>query len=102
MAGGVAPAGAAAVPVAGLPIRRSLYSTVVQPILARRCVNCHGRDRAEGKLRLDAIEGIRKGGEDGPVIVAGRAAESEMIRRIWLPPSHKDASLPGGRHPVHR
>jgi uncharacterized membrane protein len=92
--------GAAAVPVAGRPDQAVAYSTVVQPILARRCVNCHGRDRAEGKLRLDAIEAIRKGGEDGPVIVAGRAADSEMIRRIWLPPSHKDAMPPGGRHPV--
>ena len=34
------------------------------------------------------------------MIVAGRAADSEMIRRIWLPPSHKDAMPPGGKHPV--
>jgi uncharacterized membrane protein len=93
-------AGAAAVPVVGRPDQAIAYSTVVQPILARRCVNCHGPDRAEGKLRLDAIEGIRKGGEDGPAIVAGRAADSEMIRRIWLPLSHKDAMPPGGRHSV--
>jgi uncharacterized membrane protein len=93
-------AGAATVPVAGRPDQAIAYSTVVQPILARRCVNCHGPDRAEGKLRLDAIEGIRKGGEDGPAIVAGRAADSEMIRRIWLPLSHKDAMPPGGRHSV--
>jgi uncharacterized membrane protein len=91
---------AATVPVAGRPDQAIAYSTVVQPILARRCVNCHGPDRAEGKLRLDAIEGIRKGGEDGPAIVAGRAADSEMIRRMWLPPSHKDAMPPGGRHSV--
>jgi uncharacterized membrane protein len=74
------------------------YSTIVQPILDRRCVSCHGPAEAEGKLRLDTFEGIRKGGEDGAVIVPGRASESEIVRRIWLPPSHKDAMPPGGRH----
>jgi hypothetical protein len=29
--------------------------------------------------------------------VAGRAASSEVVRRVWLPPSHKDAMPPGGR-----
>jgi uncharacterized membrane protein len=94
---GAAGGGSAVAPVVGRPDQAVAYSTIVQPILTRRCVNCHGSDRAEGKLRLDTLDGIRKGGEDGPVIIAGRAAESEIIRRIWLPPSHKDAMPPGGR-----
>jgi hypothetical protein len=80
------------------PDQAIAYSTVVQPILTRRCVHCHGPDRAEGKLRLDTLDSIRKGGGDGPVIVPGRAAQSEIVRRIWLPPSHKDAMPPGGKH----
>jgi hypothetical protein len=72
----------------------------VQPILAANCVSCHGPDKAEGKLRLDTIEGIRKGGEDGAVIAAGRGASSELIRRIWLPATHKDTMPPSGRRPV--
>jgi uncharacterized membrane protein len=80
------------------PDQAIAYSTVVQPILTRRCVNCHGPDRAEGKLRLNTFDGILKGGEDGAVIVPGRAAESEIVRRIWLPASHKDAMPPGGKH----
>jgi uncharacterized membrane protein len=92
--------GPAALSPGGRPDQAIAYSTVVQPILARRCVQCHGPEGAKGKLRLDTIEGIRKGGEDGPVIVAGRAADSELIRRIWLPPSHKDAMPPGGKQSV--
>ena len=74
------------------------YATVVQPILEKRCVSCHGPITAKGRLRLDTLQGIRKGGEDGPVIVPGRASASEMVRRIWLPPSHKDAMPPGARN----
>ena len=65
-----------------------------------RCVKCHGAAKAEGKLRLDSPDAIRKGGEDGAVIVAGHAAQSEIVRRIWLPPSHKDAMPPGGSQPL--
>ena len=76
------------------------YTTLVRPILEARCVRCHGADKAEGRLRLDTPEGIRKGGEDGAVIVAGKGAESDLVRRIWLPSSHKDAMPPGGTRPV--
>ena len=76
------------------------YTTLVRPILESRCVRCHGAAKAEGKLRLDSPEGIRKGGEDGAVVVAGKAAESDLVRRIWLPASHKDAMPPGGTQPV--
>jgi uncharacterized membrane protein len=72
------------------------YSSLIQPVLEKRCTRCHGAAKAEGKLRLDTPDAIRKGGSDGPVIVPGRAAESEIVRRIWLPSSHKDAMPPGG------
>jgi uncharacterized membrane protein len=89
--------GSASMARVGRPDQAIAYSTLVQPILTRRCVNCHGPGKAEGKLRLDTPDGIRKGGGDGPVIVPGRAAESQIVRRIWLPASHKDAMPPGGR-----
>ena len=79
------------------PDQAIAYVSLVQPILESRCVGCHGPAKAEGKLRLDTPEGIRKGGSDGPVVVPGHAADSEIVRRIWLPPSHKDAMPPRGR-----
>ena len=70
---------------------------LVQPMLQARCVKCHGAAKTEGKLRLDRPDGIRKGGKDGPVFVAGQAAKSEIVRRIWLPASHKDVMPPRGQ-----
>jgi mono/diheme cytochrome c family protein len=85
---------------AAAPEQTQVYAGIVQPILTANCVACHGPDKAEGKLRLDTIDGIRKGGEGGAAIVAGRGASSEMIRRIWLPGTHKDAMPPSGRRPL--
>jgi uncharacterized membrane protein len=77
-----------------------VFDTLVQPVLHTRCVACHGPTSAQGGLRLDSKEGIATGGESGPVLAAGRPEASELLRRIWLPPSHKDAMPPRGRRPV--
>ena len=74
-----------------------VFDALVAPALDAHCVDCHGPARAEGALRLDTLAGIRKGGDGGAVITAGRAEASEMVRRVWLPPSHPDAMPPRGR-----
>jgi hypothetical protein len=69
----------------------------VQPILDRHCTACHGPDKAKGGLRLDSIEGLVKGGDSGPVVVAGRPAESLLVSRIRLPMEHDDHMPPEGK-----
>jgi uncharacterized membrane protein len=90
-------AGTARPAAAVRPEQVQIYASLVEPILREHCVACHGADRAEGRLRLDTADGIRKGGEDGVAIVPGRAASSELIRRAWLPTSDKHAMPPPGR-----
>jgi len=65
----------------------------IRPLLVGRCGDCHGPDTQENRLRLDVKHRAQKGGDFGPVIVAGKSSESELIRRIgstdekkWMPP----------------
>lgn len=67
----------------------ALYPGVVQPLLQARCYSCHGPEKQKGKLRLDQQNFILKGGKDGVALIAGKADESEMIRRILLPVSNE-------------
>ena len=60
-------------------------------ILANHCYDCHSIKKSKGKLRLDALEYMLKGGKEGPALVLGHPEKSEMIRRIKLPASHDDA-----------
>jgi len=84
------------------PSTTPVFRTLVAPTLESRCVGCHGPARQAGKLRLDSPEAIRKGGEDGAVIVPGSAASSLMVRRIFLPTSDKKAMPPRGHQaPSH-
>ena len=70
------------------------YTEVIQPILNSKCYNCHGVNKQKGKLRLDLPDLIMKGGKDGVIIMAGKADESELIKRILLTKDNKDHMPP--------
>lgn len=77
-----------------------LYTDVVQPILKNKCNSCHRPGKAKGELLLDSYESLTKGGENGPVILAGDAAKSELIRRVTLLESHKEFMPAEGKEPL--
>ncbi len=66
------------------------FAKQVQPIFEQSCIKCHGADKHKGDLRLDLKDAAFKGGKDGPVIVVGDAAKSDLYRRITLPEGSDD------------
>jgi hypothetical protein len=70
------------------------YEDAVKPVLEARCYSCHGEEKQKGGLRLDSQEAIGKGGKNGKVIVAGNPEESELVKRIDLPPDDEDHMPP--------
>ena len=54
----------------------------VAPIFQEHCVLCHSGPGAPLGLRLDSLEGLRQGSQNGPVAVPGNAAGSELIKRL--------------------
>ena len=75
----------------------SLYEQRIAPILSERCVSCHGTEKQKGKLQLHTPEAIQKGGLDGAVIVPGKPAQSELVRRLRLPLADEDHMPPKER-----
>jgi hypothetical protein len=57
------------------------YQRDVRPIL-HRCHACHGALRQQGGLRLDTADLARQGGDSGPAIVPGDAAESLLLQAV--------------------
>ncbi|MFM7843579.1 MAG: c-type cytochrome domain-containing protein, partial [Planctomycetota bacterium] len=71
----------------------------VKPLLASRCIGCHGPDEVKGGLRLDSREAALKGGETGPSLVAGKPGDSLFLAAVKhtnpelkMPPKDKLAS----------
>ncbi len=54
----------------------------VKPILATKCHACHGTKQQQSGLRLDKRQNALRGGDYGPVILAGKSAESKLILRL--------------------
>src|SRR5581483_5411566 len=72
----------------------------IAPLLAKHCAVCHGPDKQEAGLRLDERAAALHGGDSGPVLVAGKSAESELLRRISaqdpderMPPAERGPGL---------
>ncbi|WZO99965.1 PSD1 and planctomycete cytochrome C domain-containing protein [Isosphaeraceae bacterium EP7] len=58
------------------------YARDIRPILKRSCYGCHGTKKREAGLNLAARAPALAGGDDGAVIVPGKAAESRLIRYV--------------------
>lgn len=54
----------------------------IEPILQARCVMCHSGPNAPLSLRLDTLDNLRRGSSNGPVAEPGKAASSELMRRL--------------------
>jgi mono/diheme cytochrome c family protein len=70
-------------------------------LLAARCVECHGPDAQESHLRLDSRAAAIKGGDFGPAVVAGKATQSELVRRITTTNAEQMMPPDGGRLAPH-
>ena len=60
------------------------FEKKIRPVLATRCYVCHGAmaPKVQGGLHLDSRDGLRKGGNSGPPIVAGDPDASLLIKAL--------------------
>lgn len=71
----------------------------VRQVFARHCIACHDSKQAEGKFVLETFSSLTKGGDDGPVLVAGKADDSLLLQVIehkskpYMPPKKAKDSL---------
>jgi mono/diheme cytochrome c family protein len=78
------------------------YEKDIRGIFVKSCVRCHGPERAKGKLRLDSLPAILKGGEDGKVVEPGLSANSVLVINVahagdqddYMPPPDNKAHIP--------
>jgi len=75
------------------------YAADIQPIFAKSCYPCHGpkTPKPKGKLRVDTLDLVLKGSEDGPVVVARDLVNSPLLGDVahlgdpddFMPPPKK-------------
>ena len=77
------------------------FEKKIRPILVDHCYSCHSTasEKIKGGLLLDSSEAMIKGGDTGPALIPGRAAESLLIKAVrysdpelQMPPKNKKLS----------
>src|SRR5436190_23318958 len=77
------------------------FEKKIRPILVEHCYKCHGKDaeKIKGGLLLDTGDGLLKGGDTGPALVAGDPEKSLLIKAVRY--TDEDLAMPprknGGR-----
>jgi transposase-like protein/cytochrome c553 len=68
------------------PEQISFFESKVRPLLIERCHKCHGAEKQEAGLRLDARAALLAGGDTGPAVLPGDPDQSELIRAVRYDP----------------
>lgn len=56
------------------------FEKEILPIFRRNCLACHSATEAQSDLTLETPQSILKGGSEGPSVVAGKSAESLLLK----------------------
>ncbi|MEY4259846.1 MAG: hypothetical protein RL656_819, partial [Bacteroidota bacterium] len=74
-----------------------VYADIIAPIFEEKCVACHGKTKQKGKLILDQIENVLKGGKNGFYNGSEVGKLALMSHRMRLPLSDKQHMPPKGK-----
>jgi WD40 repeat protein len=61
-----------------LSLHAQTFSKDIAPIFSENCIGCHASTVKMGGLDLDTMEGIKQGGNHGPVLVPANSAGSRL------------------------
>ncbi len=56
------------------------FEKEILPILRSNCVACHSSSKDRGDVNLESVEAILNSGEDEPILVPGKSAESALLK----------------------
>jgi hypothetical protein len=60
------------------------FESRIRPVLAEHCYKCHSANAKalKGGLRLDSLQGMKRGGDTGPAVVPGDLEASLLIKAV--------------------
>jgi mono/diheme cytochrome c family protein len=78
------------------------YAADIKQIFEKSCIKCHGAEKQKGKLRLDSLDAVLKGGQDGKVVEPGASAKSMLVHNVahigdeddYMPPPDNKDKIP--------
>jgi len=105
--GAAAVAAAPAVPSADTPAAPAVlgpgdvsFAFEIAPLLLENCAGCHDADQPEARFSMATFARLANGGRSGTPFVAGRAADSLLVRKITGASGIEGQRMPIGKPPL--
>src|SRR6516225_12115092 len=73
-----------------------VYEKDIEPIFRSKCVVCHTGKEIKGKFDVSSFVSVMKGSQNGPVVIAGKSAESPLTlylgktKKPFMPPKDEE------------
>src|SRR5437870_7803912 len=64
------------------PQEAEFFESRVRPVLTENCFSCHGLAKQKSGLRLDSLQALLKGGDNGSVVLPGDPDNSRLVQAI--------------------
>lgn len=64
------------------PQEAEFFESRIRPVLTENCFGCHGQAKQKAGLRLDSLQALLQGGDNGPVVLPGDPENSRLILAI--------------------
>ena len=58
------------------------FAKDIKPMFEKACFNCHGEEKQKAKLRVDSVEAILKGSENGKIVEVGKSDKSSLVHTV--------------------
>jgi WD40 repeat protein len=76
------------------------YEKDIEPIFHNKCIVCHSGKELKGKFDVSTYASVMKGSGKGPVVIAGKSAESPIVlyagrtKKPFMPPKDEEPLTP--------
>ncbi|MEO6182288.1 MAG: c-type cytochrome domain-containing protein, partial [Verrucomicrobiota bacterium] len=70
------------------------YDKDIKAIFENACFKCHGEEKQKSKLRLDSLAATLKGGDNGPNVIPGKSADSQLVHSVARIMPEDDENMP--------
>ncbi|MFN7341614.1 MAG: DUF1549 domain-containing protein [Opitutia bacterium] len=73
------------------------FAHEVIPVLRKHCAECHTGEKKKGGLSMNTLAELLEGGENGPVLVPGKPADSKLLAVVVADPDSEERMPPKGK-----
>ena len=76
------------------PSAVAFFETKIRPVFKEHCWKCHGNGKKHGGLKMDTLDGLLAGGNEGVALVPGDSSTGLLMKALRYESGDSDLDMP--------